>query len=544
LTSMDFFFRKTTMNNSYRIVRYQYILIILLILCTSNTQSQNWSSLYNYLDNKDKDLIDEAIKSINDAGDYTKQANIYYNDALKEQSANEASQSPNEKKIAKLESKALDQQMKADKLYSGACKKIYEVCDNHLKNLGSVSTGTNEYKDKAAEMMNEASGKRKEADENKKPYEKGAILNEAAGLENAAIENLIIAICVAHGDNSSIALSAGGQNEDADVQNKILLSIEKTLSAEDTSSIRNTITVDADLILKYEKYIADSSIPEPIAVTRSGILAMDGFDRDKLMQEYGNYNNPNYQAEEAAKINNTTTDSTLSNMAANSLLNADKQKSNPFGSGKSNSLFKSKNGENRDSTYMNSIPAASDVRFMIQIAASRIQLTRAQLWAIYPGNLSVEVVHEDNWYKYRITGFRYFSEASDVATESGAKNAIVIASYNGRKINLEKAKEMTHMMEVDSKQNEKNSASGLIDFYVQFAASKVLLSDKTISELTADKSACREVIEEGWFKYQIFTGTDYKDALRLRKSMSVKAFVVAYKGGTKINLYQAIHNRK
>ena len=53
------------------------------------------------------------------------------------------------------------------------------------------------------------------------------------------------------------------------------------------------------------------------------------------------------------------------------------------------------------------------------------------------------------------------------------------------------------------------------------------------------------MIEEDWYKYQLKAGTDYETAKQLMAQCNVKnAFIVAYKFGRKIPLYQAIRESK
>jgi hypothetical protein len=528
------------MNYIDQIKRDLLILIGLFMLCVPKAQTQNWNILYKYFNDNEKTVVDKAIKSINEAGEITQEANAYYSEALKLQSINDSSKQTDQKEQSKLESKAVTQQISGDKLYSNAYKALYELCIVHLNTLGSQDTGSTNYIEKAREMMNQADTKRKEATDIDNPYDKATRLNDATGFENAGIDDMIVAISIAHGDSSSKSLSAGGQVEDAEVQNKILLSVEKTLNAKDTNSKSEKITVDQDLIQKYGNYVNDMSIPDPMVVNRAGASGMNGFDADQAKNLYQNYetgtkspgkdqNNSEIPAENVdSKADATKLVSDKAGNSSNQSINTNTAHSaNP-------------DVVNSNDVYDISTPQQNqEVRFMVQIAASRIPLTRAQLWAIYPGNLSVEVIRDANWFKYRITGFRFFSDASMVATESGAKNAWVLSASLGKEINLEKAKDMTRILEAGSKQYK--YITGDIDFFVQVAASRVGLTDEEISNLCHSTNACREIIENGWFKYQVFTGTNYKEAIRLRKSMSIKSFVVAYKDGTKINLYQAIH---
>ena len=188
----------------------------------------------------------------------------------------------------------------------------------------------------------------------------------------------------------------------------------------------------------------------------------------------------------------------------------------------------------RKTTGISSISGPAGVRFAVQIAASRVPLTRAQLWAIFPGNFTVEVVPEGKWFKYRITGFNLFSDAERVANELSIGDAWVLATRNGEVINLVTAREATRDMESDLPGNAYSGKEARIDYYVQLAASRVRIPQEEITGYClTDKY--REIIEQGWFKYQIYAGESYNDAVKLRSSLHCRSFIVGYRGGQRIN---------
>jgi hypothetical protein len=67
------------------------------------------------------------------------------------------------------------------------------------------------------------------------------------------------------------------------------------------------------------------------------------------------------------------------------------------------------------------------------------------------------------------------------------------------------------------------------------------MDENSLGQLCGDVNRCREVIEEGWFKYQIYAGNDYNEARELKSKMRPDAFVVAYIRGAKVKLYDAIN---
>jgi hypothetical protein len=179
-----------------------------------------------------------------------------------------------------------------------------------------------------------------------------------------------------------------------------------------------------------------------------------------------------------------------------------------------------------------------EVRFMVQLAASHVPLTKLQLWAICPGNLTIEIMKERKWYMYRITGFRLFSEANRVALESGVESAYVISTLQGKEIPLPEARQMTKVLEAESTKRSRSSNPGQIDYFIQVTASRIQLTGAERDEIYSKYPNCRVVVENGWFKYQSFVGTSYSDAINQKKDLAGKYFIAAYKGGTRINLHK------
>lgn len=80
-----------------------------------------------------------------------------------------------------------------------------------------------------------------------------------------------------------------------------------------------------------------------------------------------------------------------------------------------------------------------EIEFTVQIAASRVRLTSAQLGEIYSGQWPVSVIFENGWYKYQIIVGRDMQEALNVLGNCGVNKAFLVAYKNGRKLILYKA---------------------------------------------------------------------------------------------------------
>jgi hypothetical protein len=106
-------------------------------------------------------------------------------------------------------------------------------------------------------------------------------------------------------------------------------------------------------------------------------------------------------------------------------------------------------------------------------------------------------------------------------------------------INLAEAREMTRVLESDVQRYGSKVIKEGIDFYVQLAASKTRMTDLQRTSLCGSPQACREVVENGWFKYQVYAGTDYQQAVDLKNSITRNSFIVAYERGMKLKLRDA-----
>lgn len=515
--------------------------------------SQNLQSLSNLIPDKSKE-IEKALDDIAEAGKITQEANNYYNEAQQLQSNYDLDEKTLQKELSRTEEKALELQLRADKLYSSAHKSLNKLCTDEINNQG-VSYGEGEsYVTAASDLMNQANTKREDAGKTKNPYEKATLLSDAAGLESAAIDNLIAAMQVMKG----ITPEVSPQTEAEEVVNFAEPEQEKIIAQ---SSNFNTITqksenlaIDESQIQQYNNYVNDPTISNPITISRDGVsgvseVSMDTAKKVLLAMQTGNapvYTQPVITLENAQQA--AIADSLTQFAQAENLT----EEINQTTSSKNNLLIEKKSAKTGKTEYPDTEKSTREyvdlsysqqsqgVRFHVQIAASRSPLSRSQLWAICPGNLSVEIMYEDDWYKYRIMNFRIFSEANRVALESGVKSAWVVAAQDGQPVRLVDAREMTRLLEADVKRHGSKAIKDGIDFYVQVAASRIRLTETDKSQLFGNTTSSREIIESGWFKYQIYAGTSYTSALEIMNEYSGKAFITAYQNGTRIKLRKAI----
>jgi hypothetical protein len=83
-----------------------------------------------------------------------------------------------------------------------------------------------------------------------------------------------------------------------------------------------------------------------------------------------------------------------------------------------------------------------DVIFKVQIAAHTKPLSQEYLNLIYKGNIPIDLIYEEEWYKYSIGVYKTFEDADAVRRESNIKKAFVVAYSEGKKISNQEAIEL------------------------------------------------------------------------------------------------------
>jgi hypothetical protein len=83
-----------------------------------------------------------------------------------------------------------------------------------------------------------------------------------------------------------------------------------------------------------------------------------------------------------------------------------------------------------------------DVIFKVQIAAHTMPLSPEYLNLFYKGELPIDLIFEENWYKYSIGIYRTFDEADATLQEINIKKAFVVSYCEGKKIQIQEAKDL------------------------------------------------------------------------------------------------------
>ncbi len=80
-----------------------------------------------------------------------------------------------------------------------------------------------------------------------------------------------------------------------------------------------------------------------------------------------------------------------------------------------------------------------EIIFKVQIAAHTVPLTEEYLRTIYKGGMPIDMIYEDEWYKYSIGRFTDFEEATKVFEECKVRKAFIVAYQGGKKLTIKEA---------------------------------------------------------------------------------------------------------
>jgi hypothetical protein len=80
-----------------------------------------------------------------------------------------------------------------------------------------------------------------------------------------------------------------------------------------------------------------------------------------------------------------------------------------------------------------------EIIFKVQIAAHTMPLTNEYLKSLYNGDLKIDMIFEDDWYKYSIGRYLSFDEAEATCRECNIKKAFVVAYEAGKHISIQDA---------------------------------------------------------------------------------------------------------
>lgn len=88
-----------------------------------------------------------------------------------------------------------------------------------------------------------------------------------------------------------------------------------------------------------------------------------------------------------------------------------------------------------------------EIIFKVQIAAHTVPLTEEYLRTIYKGGMSIDMIYEDEWYKYSIGRYLSFEEATKTLEECKVRKAFIVAYQGGNKLTIQEALNLLDKMQ-------------------------------------------------------------------------------------------------
>ncbi len=88
-----------------------------------------------------------------------------------------------------------------------------------------------------------------------------------------------------------------------------------------------------------------------------------------------------------------------------------------------------------------------EIIFKVQIAAHTVPLTEEYLRTLYKGGMSIDMIYEDEWYKYSIGRFLDFEEATKTLEECKVRKAFIVAYQGGKKLTIQEAIDLLGKMQ-------------------------------------------------------------------------------------------------
>jgi len=92
-----------------------------------------------------------------------------------------------------------------------------------------------------------------------------------------------------------------------------------------------------------------------------------------------------------------------------------------------------------------------EVIFKVQIAAHTMPLSQEYLNMFYKGSLPIDLIFEENWYKYSIGIYNTFEDADATRREINIKKAFVVSYCEGKKITTQEAIDLIERKKMSGK---------------------------------------------------------------------------------------------
>lgn len=463
----------------------------ILYLLLSVIISTGFTDIDLSLEKEDQKKLEKALKLNQEAQGFLDKANAIYSTLAQYDKSDES----NSKKIGKLEKDAIELQLKALKLQEEAnwlersvYKKVIPLLKSDYSKNNIITVEFSLLEERIEELFLKAENFKYEAEKLGKDesYTRFSKLSEAQKLEKESILN----------QKELINYYLGKETIDFKNQNA-------------GSQYEKEVVINDDLLRAYMNYVNSQDTLITVDVFRnlmySGQFSASGFRdtwdnyiyADVVYADRTDSLEIDIIAEADAKIADTETDQ--------------------------------HNEAEKEDILTGAV-------YKVQIAANSSPLSQHHLKKIYDGNKKVQMVSEDDWYKYSIGDFNSYAEAEEFKRSLKITDAFVVAYTENKKVDL---LALNKDNKASKKQTTSTTIKGLI-FKVQVAASRNKLSDAYLKEIYNGNETIDMLIEDNWYKYSLGKLNKYDQALDLKNQINVDgAFIVAYQNGVKVPLYHA-----
>jgi hypothetical protein len=89
----------------------------------------------------------------------------------------------------------------------------------------------------------------------------------------------------------------------------------------------------------------------------------------------------------------------------------------------------------------------AEIIFKVQIAAHTVPLTEEYLRTIYLGGMQIDMIYEEEWYKYSIGRYKTLEEATETLEKCNVKKAFIVPYQAGKKLTIREAMERMALKE-------------------------------------------------------------------------------------------------
>jgi hypothetical protein len=89
----------------------------------------------------------------------------------------------------------------------------------------------------------------------------------------------------------------------------------------------------------------------------------------------------------------------------------------------------------------------AEIIFKVQIAAHTVPLSEEYLRTIYLGGMQIDMIYEEEWYKYSIGRYKTLEEATKTLEECNVKKAFIVPYQAGKKLTIQEAMERMALKE-------------------------------------------------------------------------------------------------